>query len=143
MQVIEAVLLVLVFFIAVVLTLSSFLSTVDGNLAVIETRYRLLQEALSSSDKVVPQINVGLQCANGEVYFIASGYPAALIKAFDDYYYLVPSPSYVISTHQTNCINSPCSSSCPPSPCCTSGGQELGSVAAFLVLPNGTLLVKP
>lgn len=150
MHVVEAFLLVLVFVAAVALTISSFLSTVNGYLAVVKTRYQLLSEAMESN-KIARFSSAEVTCSESEKHFTASGFPAALIKADAKYYYLIPSPGYVIPS--TNpCAANPCAQppthpntpACPPSPCCQAGRAEvLNSARAFLVLPNGTVLATP
>jgi len=96
-------------------------------------------------------------CGDDVEYFVASGFPALLINATlygyeKGYYLLVPSPSYVISSDVVakagvsplECVNSDVLHSSSPFPILPDGAVLYsGPASAFLVLPNGTVLISP
>ncbi|MGC8584329.1 MAG: hypothetical protein ACP5MH_11490, partial [Thermoproteus sp.] len=134
MNVVEATVLVIVFIIAMYLTVSNFLSTVEGYLDVLKSRYEVLKDAMAAGQKVyfMPSHFYVVNLPEGTVYltpyymlctgldvklYRTEGFPALLINATyfgypKGYYFLVPSPSYVIpanaltaATGQLPCLN--------------------------------------
>ncbi len=157
MNVVEAAILVVAFAAAVYLAIQNFYTTATGYAAVIEARTSLIADALAAGQKAQfkpnapPLLKIGgaeclitpyyATCCNGVMYFVASGFPALLIDASlygyqKGYYLLVPSPSYMITSGAAEkasplkCVKDPAT-------------LYTGPTSAFLVLPNGTVLISP
>lgn len=153
MNVIEAFILVAVFFAAIYLTIQNFLATATGYITLINTRYELLLEAIEAGEKTLYKVEepklltiqgrsyvitpyYACELPQGVIYRVASGYPVLLIDASyygypSDYYILVPSPSYLIHKNVVPREGAPSCESLTSRP-----------AAAFLILPNGTVLIK-
>ena len=158
MNVVEAAILVVAFIAAVYLAVQNFYTTVTGYVAVIEARASLVADALDAGEKVrfkpnaTRLLRIGdreclitpyyAECCGGVKYFVASGFPALLIDATlygygVGYYLLVPSPSYVISKDVAT------KAGVKPLDCVNPAALYSGPASAFLVLPNGTVLISP
>jgi len=156
MNVVEAVILVVLFAAAVHIAIQNFYTTTTGYVAVIEARTSLIADALASKQKALfkpnapPLLKIGgreclitpyyAECCGDVKYFLASGFPALLINATlygyeRDYYLLVPSPSYVIKKEAATAAT--------PLSCVDPAAFYTGPASAFLVLPNGTVYISP
>jgi hypothetical protein len=144
-NVVEAAILVVAFIAAVYIAVQNFYTTVTGYVAVIEARTSLVADAS-------PLLRIGVkeclitpyyaECCGDVKYFVASGFPALLIDATlhgygIGYYLLVPSPSYVISKDVAT------KAGVKPLDCVNPAALYSGPASAFLVLPNGTVLISP
>jgi hypothetical protein len=157
-NVVEAAILVVAFIAAVYLAVQNFYTTVTGYVAVIEARTSLAADALDAGQKVLfkpnapPLLRIGnrkclitpyyAECCGDVKYFVASGFPALLINATlygyqKGYYLLVPSPSYMISNDVAT------KAGVKPLDCVNPATLYSGPASAFLVLPNGTVLISP
>jgi len=157
-NVVEVAILVVAFIAAVYLAVQNFYTTVTGYVAVIEARTSLVADALGAREKVrfkpnaTRLLRIGgreclitpyyAECCGDVKYFVASGFPALLINATlygygEGYYLLVPSPSYVISNDVAT------KAGVKPLECVTPAALYSGPASAFLVLPNGTVLISP
>jgi hypothetical protein len=158
MNVVEAAILVVAFIAAVYLAVQNFYTTVTGYVAVIEARASLAADALDAGQKArfkpnaPPLLRIGgreclitpyyAECCGDVKYFIASGFPALLIDATlygyqKGYYLLVPSPSYVVTSDAV------AKAGVKPLECVDPAALYSGPASAFLVLPNGTVLISP
>jgi len=158
MNVVEAAILVVAFIAAVYLAVQNFYTTVTGYVAVIEAKTLLATDALDAGQRVLFKPNAppllridGRECLITPYYteccgdvkcFVASGFPAFLINATlygygKGYYLLVPSPSYVISSDVAT------KAGVKPLDCVNPAALYSGPASAFLVLPNGTVLISP
>jgi hypothetical protein len=157
-NIVEVAILVVVFIAAVYLAVQNFYTTVTGYVAVIEARTSLIAEALDAKQRTLfkpnapPLLRIGnreclitpyyAECCGDVKYFVASGFPALLINATlygygNGCYLLVPSPSYVIGSDVAT------KAGVKPLDCVNPAALYSGPASAFLVLPNGTVLISP
>lgn len=156
MNVVEAVILIVVFATAVYLATTNFLTTAQGYISLIESRYKILEGAAGAQSVYFKPSNITLLKVKGQellitpyymkctdldiMYFRASGYPALLINATylnypKGYYFLVPSPSYQIPQDTAK--------SAHPLPCRDPQALVSQPATSFIVLPNGTVKATP
>lgn len=146
MNAVEAIPLILVYALVIYLSVSNFITTSNGYLAVIEARTSLLTDALNSAptqplagtppreaEKLSPYSHCG---SDSEVY-IANGYLGMAKYAGryggKMYYLLIPSPNYYTPEH-----NQP-----KPKKLQCLAPLFTSAVRSFYVLPDGAIMYSP